>query len=78
MKHTEQVDQANAIAEEYREAMQRRIQDRNKPQQVQNPDGTWPHSECIECDDPIPTGRLELGKVRCVDCQEYEDKRNAR
>lgn len=24
---------------------------------------------CVDCDDPIHPRRLELGKVRCVDCQ---------
>lgn len=24
---------------------------------------------CVDCDDPIHPKRLQLGKVRCVDCQ---------
>lgn len=37
----------------------------------QKPDaaGRYPIPECIDCDDPIPQGRLELGRVRCVECQ---------
>lgn len=45
-----------------------------RPEQVQNPDGSWPHPECIDCEATIPTGRLELGKVRCVDCQEDHER----
>lgn len=40
------------------------------PEQVQNADGTWPHPQCVDCDVDIPLGRLNLGRVRCVDCQE--------
>lgn len=73
-KYTEQVDQANQIAEEFTAAHIHRIQQRNKPEQVQNPDGTWPINECIDCGDPIPEGRLALGKVRCIDCQELKER----
>lgn len=73
-KYVEQVDQANQIADEFTTAHIHRIQQKNKPEQVQNPDGTWPHTECIDCDDEIPQGRLALGKVRCIDCQELKEK----
>lgn len=39
------------------------------PQQVQCVDGSWPKPEC-ECGEPIPEGRLKLGRIRCVDCQD--------
>lgn len=73
-KYTEQIDQANQITEEFTASHIHRIQQRNKPEQVQNPDGSWPHTECIDCEDPIPEGRLALGKVRCIDCQELKEK----
>lgn len=73
-KYTEQVDQANQIAEEFTAAHVQRIQARNKPEQVRNEDGTWPHEECVDCDEPIPEGRLSLGKVRCISCQEHKEK----
>lgn len=73
-KYTEQVDQANQIAEEFTAAHIHRIQSKNKPEQVQNPDGTWPHTECVDCDDEIPQGRLALGKIRCIDCQEIKER----
>jgi len=28
---------------------------------------------CVTCGDPIPEGRLKLGKAHCVDCQERLD-----
>lgn len=73
-KYVEQVDQANQIVEEFTASHIYRIQQRNKPEQVQNPDGSWPHTECIDCDEPIPEGRLALGKVRCIDCQEEKER----
>jgi phage/conjugal plasmid C-4 type zinc finger TraR family protein len=50
----------NAIAEQRRKAA---------PQQVQNPDGSWPVTECLDCDLAIPEGRLKMGRIRCVECQ---------
>ena len=73
-KYTEQIDQANQIVEEFTTAHIHRIQSKNKPEQVRKPDGSWPHTECIECEEEIPTGRLNLGKVRCIDCQELRER----
>lgn len=73
-KYIEQIDQANQIMEEFTAAHIHRIQAKNKPEQAQNPDGSWPHTECVDCDDPIPEGRLALGKIRCIDCQELKER----
>lgn len=32
---------------------------------------------CIACDDEIPAGRLELGRIYCVHCQEEKERRDA-
>lgn len=48
---------------------------RAAPEQVQNEDGTWPHTECVDCDSEIPEARLALGRVRCVVCQEVLERR---
>ena len=45
------------------------------PEQVQNEDGTWPETECIDCGCGIEEGRLNLGKVRCLRCQETLEKK---
>ena len=45
------------------------------PEQVQNEDGTWPTTECVDCDSEIEEGRLNLGKVRCIRCQEILEKK---
>ncbi len=45
------------------------------PEQIQNEDGTWPVTECVSCGDEIEEGRLALGKVRCLRCQELLEKK---
>ena len=32
---------------------------------------------CIVCDVEIHPGRLALGRIKCIDCQEATEKRNA-
>lgn len=29
---------------------------------------------CYDCDIPIPKARLDLGKFRCVDCQDHKER----
>jgi len=48
---------------------------RNKPEQVQNDDGTWPVTECVDCGDDIPHVRLFMGRIRCVYCQGKKEQR---
>jgi len=55
----------SAIAEQRRKA---------RPEQVQNPDGSWPTTTCVDCEVDIPPARLAMGKVRCVDCQTLLEK----
>ena len=45
------------------------------PEQVRNEDGTWPVTECTSCGNDIEEGRLNLGKVRCLRCQETLEKK---
>ena len=32
-------------------------------------------SSCYDCEDPIPEGRLKLGKFTCIICQTIREKR---
>lgn len=48
---------------------------RAAPEQVQDADGSWPITECKDCGDDIPAGRLALARVRCVICQGRLDAR---
>lgn len=49
-----------------------------KYEQARDKHGNWPITECVDCGDDIPEGRLEMGKIRCVHCQEAKEKREAR
>ena len=49
---------------------------RAKPEQVKV-DGQWPQKECDDCGENIPVKRLNLGKIRCIFCQEALERRRA-
>jgi len=69
------VDVGNHNAEVFRmqaEAIQRA---KAAPKQVKNQDGSWPTTECIECDEPIGEGRLELGYDTCIDCARFNERK---
>ncbi len=66
----DEIDRANDLAARYTENYIDEVRRRNKPEQVQRPDGSWPEPDCVECGDAIPTARLSLGKIRCIFCQE--------
>ena len=44
------------------------------PQQVRNDDGSWPQPDCDDCGNDIPEGRLLMGKIRCVYCQDRRER----
>lgn len=69
------LDQATQTTEFLVASRQKEAAARNQPEQVRNDDGSWPHTECVDCDTDIPAGRLALGKVRCIDCQNLKEKR---
>lgn len=73
--HADPIDKASELADAFTEHSIQAVQARNKPEQVKNPDGTWPHEECVDCGEDIPTPRLELGKVRCIHCQTLKEKK---
>ncbi|VTU31858.1 hypothetical protein H4CHR_02893 [Variovorax sp. PBS-H4] len=66
-------DLTRALAEAQIAAVRRQV----KPEQVQNPDGTWPIVACIECDADLGQ-RLALGKIRCVTCQDLRERGGVR
>ena len=76
-KCADELDAAAAITEAFTQESISKVQAMLKPEQVKNEDGTWPVTECVDCDQELPEGRLELGKVRCVHCQGLLEKRRA-
>lgn len=74
-KYADPLDKASDLASMYNEQGLAEVQRKNAPEQTQNPDGTWPHTECVDCGDDIPEGRLQLGRVRCISCQDIKERR---
>lgn len=74
-RFSDTLDQAQQINEKHMEASIEAARSLNKPEQVQNPDGTWPEPDCIDCGEEIPEPRLKLGRVRCVECQEVLERK---
>lgn len=59
-------DQAQDHIDQTNDEHVRRARERaNRPDVGVGFDG----EHCTDCDVPIPLGRLQLGKIRCIDCQ---------
>lgn len=83
MSFSDPIDQGAWLAEMHNEASLAKQREKSKPEQhkvlVKQEDGTevldWPIKECVDCDEPIEAGRLELARIRCFSCQQaLEDK----
>jgi RNA polymerase-binding transcription factor DksA len=77
-KYADLIDQANHLAEIHTEYSVDRARQKAAPEQTPNEDGTWPEAECRDCGEPIEPVRLEMGRVRCFQCQEDKEKRAKR
>jgi hypothetical protein len=38
-------------------------------------DGNYPFPDCVDCEDPIPSVRLGMGRIRCVGCQTRKERK---
>lgn len=77
-KSADDIDRAASLNLRQTEDAVRAARDKLAPEQVQNADGTWPEPDCIDCGEPNDQRRLELGKVRCVECQTILEKKRAK
>ena len=72
-RYADELDRAAMLSDAHNTACIEKSQRAVQPEQekVIGDDGEWhwPVTECKDCGQPIPGGRLELGKVRCVKCQ---------
>lgn len=73
-KHTDILDVASELTTRMNDSYVAEARKKSAPEQVKRPDGTWPTTECEDCGVTIPPARLDLGKVRCVDCQGHREK----
>ena len=69
----DQIDIAQDITDVYLDNARRRAIGKSGPEFDARFDG----AHCVECEDDIPPARLELGKVRCVECQAAREPKPA-
>jgi RNA polymerase-binding transcription factor DksA len=69
MQFSDEMDRAAHITDMANEEAVQEQRRKAAPEQVQNEDGSWPTTECLDCDESIEQGRLAMGKVRCFACQ---------
>jgi len=77
-RHADPIDRACSIEQE---ATADAIQEQRRlaaPEQVRGEDGQWETYECIDCGEPIGNARVELGKVRCIQCQKILESKKKR
>ena len=68
------LDVASNVTQTYVDSQAAMASALSAPEQTQNADGSWPITECVDCDCDLGE-RLALGKVRCLRCQEVLEKR---
>jgi RNA polymerase-binding transcription factor DksA len=65
-RHADPLDEAAALSHALTDAAIDEVRRANAPETHPDFDG----EHCLDCDVAIPAGRLALGKIRCVHCQE--------
>lgn len=68
--YADEIDRANMIANVFLSEAVEEVARRCAPETHPDFDGT----HCVECGDDIPAERLNLGRIRCVYCQERIEK----
>lgn len=69
------IDRASELEQLHNEAHVAQAMRKAKPEQVPNPDGTWPQPDCEDCGDEIPLARLmACGSIRCIHCQTRKER----
>lgn len=76
MRDADDLDRASDLTEERTQAAIDEVRRQAAPEQV-CVNGVWPSLDCVDCGDPIPRMRLQLGRVRCVGCPERLERRRA-
>lgn len=64
---SDDLDRAATLTQQLNEAYIGNARALARPEQVKNPDGTWPFTEC-ECGEALGD-RMHMGKIRCLNCQ---------
>jgi RNA polymerase-binding transcription factor DksA len=72
---SDQLDVAQQVTEQVTQDRVDHYRRLAQPEQVRGDDGTWPEVECRDCGDALVDARREMGKVRCISCQEILEKK---
>ena len=67
-----QLELADALVESERERSIARSRSQLQPQTSDNFDG----KNCIDCPSEIPQARIQMGRIRCVECQTMIERRS--
>jgi RNA polymerase-binding transcription factor DksA len=76
MSEADNFDRASDLEIAQTESSIAAVRNAAKPEQVKV-GGEWRQKECEDCGDEIPIGRLDLGRIRCIACQEALERRRA-
>lgn len=68
-----QFEMAERLERAQRDAAINKASNSTAPEKHPDFDG----ANCISCEEPIPTARLQLGKVRCIECQTAKERHRA-
>ena len=75
-RHTDPLDAGAELTQRLNEDATAIVCAEAAPKIVRNADGTWPYTDCVECDEPIGEPRLDLGYNTCIECaKRLESKR---
>lgn len=72
----DEFDRASDLEIAQTESNVAKVRNLARPEQ-ERVDGKWPSRLCVDCEETIPTKRLNLGKIRCIHCQEVLERRRA-
>ena len=77
MTEADDLDRASDLTLALNDSAIEEVRRAARPEQVVGPDGKWLRTNCEDCEEKIPVGRLKLGKIRCVHCQTLLERRRA-
>jgi RNA polymerase-binding transcription factor DksA len=78
MQWADELDRAAELQQSMNDEAVLKVQRAAAPQQRQNPDGSWPQTECADCGEDIEPARLAHGRVRCYECQSTLERAQSR
>ena len=85
MKFSDPTDEGSHLALEMTASAVAAQREKARPEQkqvlVKQEDGSevlaWETEDCVDCGEPIESGRLTLARVRCVSCQRLKEQKEA-